>query len=115
AVERGADRERRDVAGEKRVTVRHRLGRDLGADVSARPAPVVDDDLLPQHVAQPGGYDAGDDVGRAARGEGYDVAQWPVGISLRRRPHRRLVNSDREQYKNNSKANAFHRRLLLER
>jgi hypothetical protein len=77
-VERRTDGERCDVAGEDRVAVGCRAGRDLSADGPSRTAPVIDDDLLAERVAQRGGYDPRDDVGRAARRERHDIAQRPV-------------------------------------
>ena len=73
-VERGAHCERRDIAAEDRVPVRHRAGRYFGADGVAHPGAIVDDDLYAEPFGQRGADGARDDVTCAARRGAGDVA-----------------------------------------
>ena len=84
AVEAGIDGERND-RHQQRVTVRRGLGDDIGADVAARAAAVVDHHCLPHAVGKFLAHRAGDDVGGAARRKRHDHADCFMRISLRRR------------------------------
>ena len=82
-VDRGADRQRADVAQQQRVAVGRRLGHEVGAEVAVGAGLVLDDHGLLERLRQRLADGAGDDVGRAARRVGHDDAQaaWPASPS----------------------------------
>ena len=86
----GVERRRDRVAGDgvepDRVAVGRRLGEDVGADIAARTALVLDDELLAGELAQFLADDARQHVGGGTCREGVDVAHRlgrPVGLGTR--------------------------------
>src|SRR5262249_45946973 len=78
----GRMRERGEVDG---VAVGVGARDEFGGDVAARPALVLDHDLLAPNLRQPGGDDAGSRVDSPARRERADDAHHLAGPSLRMR------------------------------
>jgi len=72
AIERRRDRQAGDHRHQQRVAVGWRLGDQRGAHHGALAGLVVDDDVLPQSLAEMLGDHAGDHVGRAAWCIGHD-------------------------------------------
>ena len=62
-----------------RVAIGRGLGDGIGADVAARTAPVLDDELLAAQLGKRLADDTRQRVGRPAGGKGIDVAHCPVG------------------------------------
>ena len=73
-VERGRDGVAGDAVEADRVAVGRRMGDRVGADIAARAALVLDDELLAGELAQLLAGDAREHVGRTAGREGVDVA-----------------------------------------
>src|SRR5262245_19680973 len=78
-------RERGDVDG---VAIGVGTRDEFSRDVAARPALVLDHDLLAPHLRQPGGDDASGRVDSAARRERADDAHHLAGPALRTRGER---------------------------
>ena len=78
--------ERRVGREQKRVAVGRGLGRRLGADDAARPAAVLDHELLAEGLGELVGPGPADEIGGAARRVGEDQLDRPLRPALRLRP-----------------------------
>jgi len=85
AIEIRVDDERRTEAPQQRVSVRLRLGDDLGRDVAGRTGPIVHDHRLPDELTEMRCQMPGQRVGPAARRERDDEPHRTVERNLRRR------------------------------
>ncbi len=89
--DRRHDGDNRQAAHEQRIAVGRRACRRLSADRATRASPVLDDELLSEHLAEALPNDPGDAVGNSARRIGHDDPDRPL------RPRLRLGGRDRTQ------------------
>src|SRR5262245_817716 len=74
---------RGDVTGEQGIAVRCRFRGNFSAEIAGGASAVLDHDLLPEELGQPGGHDTVRNVDAAAWREGHDDANRPAGVRLR--------------------------------